>query len=151
MLSEHLIRIIENHADEITWGAVRKLQNSVHTPSYQLMPREELHRRAFEVYHDLHHWLLESTDEAIQARYEELGKQRFREGTPLAEVIWALILTKDHLRQWIASSVLAGSALELYREQEIYRLVGRFFDRAVCYAAIGYERYHAKQEPATAS
>jgi hypothetical protein len=34
----------------------------------------------------------------------------------------------------------ADSALELHREQEIYRLIARFFDRAVCYAAEAYER-----------
>jgi hypothetical protein len=32
------------------------------------------------------------------------------------------------------------SALELHREQEIYRLIGRFLDRAVCYAAEAYDR-----------
>ena len=34
----------------------------------------------------------------------------------------------------------ANSALDLHREQEIYRLIGRFFDRAICYAAEAYER-----------
>jgi hypothetical protein len=36
--------------------------------------------------------------------------------------------------------MLADSPLELHREQELYRLIGHFFDRAVCYAAEAYER-----------
>lgn len=35
---------------------------------------------------------------------------------------------------------MIGSALALYQEQEIYRLIGCFFDRAVCDAAEAYER-----------
>ena len=139
MLSDRLIRIIESRAEELTSGAVKKLQSSPHTRSYHALSQDELHRWLFEVYHDLGRWLLKNTDHAIQARYGELGKQRFREGIPLAEVLWALVLTKDHMRECIGNSMSADSALELHREQEIYRLIGRFFDRAVCYAAEAYE------------
>jgi len=83
---------------------------------------------------------LRNSDHEIRARYSELGEQRFKEGIPLAEVLWALVLTKEHLRECIGNSISAGSAVELHQEQEIYRLIGRFFDRAVCYAAEAYER-----------
>jgi hypothetical protein len=116
------------------------LQSSIHTHSYHRLPPDELNRWLFDVYHDLGRWLLKNTDHAIQVRYSELGKRRFEEGIPLAEVLWALVLTKDHLRECIGTSMSADSALELHREQEIYRLIGRFFDRAVCYAAEAYER-----------
>ena len=140
MLSERLIRIIETHAEELTRGAVKKLQSSAHTRSYHSLSSDELHHRLFEVYHDLGRWLFKNTDHEIQVRYDELGKQRFKEGVPLAEFLWALVLTKDHLRECVAHTMTADSALELHREQEIYRLIGRFFDRAVCYAAEAYER-----------
>ena len=140
MLSDQLIRIIESHADELTRGAVKMLQSSIHTGSYHRLPPDELNRWLFDVYHDLGRWLLKMTDQAIQARYGELGKKRFKEGIPLAEVLWALVLTKEHLRECIGTSMSAESALDLHREQEIYRLIGRFFDRAVCYAAEAYER-----------
>jgi hypothetical protein len=135
-----MIRIVESHAENLTQGAVRKLRSSPHTRSYHGLSPDELDHRVFEVYHDLGHWLLRSTDHAIQARYEEFGKQRFNEGIPLAEVLWALVLTKDHLREYIGTSMLADSPLELHREQELYRLISHFFDRAVCYAAEAYER-----------
>jgi len=140
MLSDPMIRIIESRAEELTQGAVKKLQSSPHTRSYHGLSPEELHRRVFEVYHDLGRWLLKSTEHAIQARYDEFGEQRFKEGIPLAEVLWALVLRKDHLREYIGTSMLADSPLELHREQELYRLIGHFFDRAVCYAAEAYER-----------
>ena len=116
------------------------LQSSPHTRTYHRLSAAELHHRLFEVYHDLGRWLWENTDQAIQARYDELGKERFREGIPLAEVLWGLVLTKEHLRECIGIFMSADSALELYRKLEMYRLIGRFFDRAVCYAAEAYER-----------
>jgi len=140
MLADQLIRIIESRAEELTRGAVTILQSSSHTRSYHGLSPDRLHHWLFEVYHDLGLWLLKNTDQAIQARYDELGKQRCNEGIPLAEVLWALVLTKEHLRECIGTSMLANSALDLHREQEIYRLIGRFFDRAACYAAEAYDR-----------
>jgi len=145
MLSDLLIRIIESRAEELTRGMVKKLQNSSRTRSYRQLAEEDLYRRVFEVYHDLGRWLLKNTEASIQASYEELGARRFNEGIPLAEVLWALILTRNHLRQYVHTSMSADSALELYREQEFNRLVGRFFDRAVCYTAEGYERTASSQ------
>ena len=140
MLSDRLIRIIESHAEELTQGAVKKLQSSPHTPSYHRLSRDKLCRLVFEVYHDLGRWLFRKTDEEIRARYGCLGKQRCEQDIPLVEVLWALVLTKDHLQGCIGTFMSADSALELHREQEIYRLIARFFDRAVCYAAEAYER-----------
>jgi hypothetical protein len=153
MLSNRLIRIIESHAEELTRGTVKKLQNSPLTRSYQGLSQDDLHHRVFEVYHDLGSWLLKSTDHAIQRRYNELGEQRFYEGIPLAQVLWALMVTRDHLREYAGTSMLADSALELYREQELDRLIGRFFDRAVCYAAEGYEReaFRSREKAAAAA
>jgi len=149
MLSDRLIRIIESHAEELTWGAVERLQSSPHTRSYHGLSPDKLYHWLFEVYHDLGRWLLRNTDHEIRARYGELGTRRFHEGIPLAEVLWALVLTKEHLRERIGNSMSPDSALELHREQEIYRLIGRFFDRAACYAAEAYEREASlhRQEP----
>ena len=65
MLSDRLIKIVQSHAEELTRGTVRKLQSSPHTRSYHGLSPDELHRRVFEVYHDLGRWLLSSTDHEI--------------------------------------------------------------------------------------
>jgi hypothetical protein len=146
MFSDSLVKIVESHAEELTRGAVKKLQSNPRTQSYHGLRHDELYQRVYAVYHDLGGWLGEKTDDAIQAWYNELGEERFREGIPLVEVLWALVLTKYHLRDYISTSGLANSALELYRQQEIDRLIGQFFDRAVCYAAEGYQREASRHE-----
>lgn len=139
MLSHRLIKILESHAEALTQGTVEKLQTSPRTPSYHQLSRDDLYERAYAVYHELGSWLSEKTEHAIKSWYHNLGEKRFNEGIPLAEVLWALILTKHQLRDDLGASALADSAMELYRQQEVYRLIGEFFNRAACYTVEGYE------------
>jgi hypothetical protein len=138
-LPDRLIRIIETDAEELAQGMIKQLQTSPRTPSYHKLSYGELHDRAYAVYHDLGRWLWEKSDRAIQDWYNGLGEKRYSEGIPLAEVLWALVLTKNRLTDYLGKWGLADSAIELYQQQEFDRLVGHFFDRAVCYAAEGYE------------
>jgi hypothetical protein len=144
-LPDRLIRIIETDAEELTQDMVKQLQSSPRTPSYHKLSYGELHDRAYAVYHDLGRWLWEKSDRAIQAWYKGLGEKRCSEGIPLAEVVWALVLTKNRLMDYLGKWGLADSAIELYQQQEFDRMVGHFFDRAVCYAAEGYEHYASIQ------
>ena len=139
-LSDRLIRIIEGKAEELTHGTVKKLQSSARTGSYHDLSYQDLYRRVYEVYHDLGRWLWEKSNDAVQEWYNGLGAKRYDEGIPLVEVLWALVLTKDRLLEYLAAYGLVDSAIELYQQQEFDRLIGHFFDRAMCYTAEGYER-----------
>ncbi len=149
MLSGRLVRMIEDHAEQLTRGVLNDLQSNPRTAAYHKLPREELHHRAYEVYRNLGRWLGHKTDETVEIFYSELGKKRCAEGIPLSEVIYALILTKYHLRDYIRSAGLVDSAVELYQEQELQRLVGQFFDKAIFYTVKGYEREAAPRRSPT--
>jgi hypothetical protein len=135
-----LIALIESDAADLTRRTVEVLQTSRHTPSYRHLAFRDLYAKAYDVYHQFGRWLLENTDGAIQTRYHDLGTQRFNENIPVSEVLWALVLTKNHLRSHLSSWGLADSAVELYRHQELDRLISQFFDRAMCYTVEGYEQ-----------
>jgi hypothetical protein len=139
MLSFRLVKAIESHAEQLTRGVVHDVQTNQRTPTSHTVPAEELHHRAHAIYSNLGRWLGEKTDQTIEAFYGELGKKRCAEGIPLCEVVYALLLTKYHLRDYIRTSGLVDSAVELYQEQELQRLVGHFFDRAVYYTVKSYE------------
>jgi len=138
--SGRLVSVIENHAQKLAQDTVKKLQSSPRTTSYQRLSHAELSWRVSQVYENLGRWLWQNTEHAIQAWYNELGEKRFNESIPLDEVLWALNMTKHQLMDYLDACALADSAIELYRLKEFDRLVGQFFDRAVCYAAEGYER-----------
>ncbi|MGD0923261.1 MAG: hypothetical protein ABSA70_16080 [Terriglobia bacterium] len=139
MLSFRLVHMIESHAEQLTRGVVHDLQTNPRTPAYHKLTAEELHHRAYAVYRNLGRWLNEKTDEMMEAFYGELGKKRHAEGIPVCEVVYALLLVKYHLRDYIRASGLVDSAVEIYQEQELHRLVGHFFDRAIYYTVKSYE------------
>lgn len=138
--SARLIKLLESHAEELTRAVVVKLQSNPRTLSYRRLSFDELYASVFEVYHDLGRWLLEKTEMAVQARYTDLGRRRFAEGVQLSEILWALVLTKKQLRQYLAAWALADSAVELYRQQEFDRLIAQFFDQASYHVARTYEQ-----------
>jgi hypothetical protein len=145
-LSDRLVGIIERNAEAFTQGTVKNLQSSPRTKSYHNLPYDEIYDRVYAVYHDLGRWLWGKPSEAIRAWYSELGQKRCAEGIPLSEVLWALIFTKDRLIAYLDGSGLVDSAVGLYQQQEFDRLIGHFFDRAICYAAEGYQQYAAQQK-----
>jgi len=149
MLSVRLVQLIESYAEELTGGLLDDLKSNRRTPAYHSLPREELRLRVYNVYRNLGRWLGEKTDEMVQATYDELGQRRCHESIPLSEVVYALVLTKYHLRDYIRSSGLVDSAVDLYQEQELHRSLGQFFDKAIYYTVRGYE--HAEVSLRTAS
>lgn len=141
MLSSRLIRAIEEHAEPLTQGVLQDLAQNPRTPAYHRLPHSELHNRVYDVYRNLGRWLgdTDQVDDPVESTYGTLGRTRRAEGIPLSEVVYALILTKHHLRDYIRSSGLVGSAVELYQEEELHLLIGRFFDKATYFTVRGYE------------
>jgi hypothetical protein len=139
MLSARLVRMIQDHAEDLTREVLRDLQSNPRTPAYHTLPPDELRRRIYDVYHNFGRWLGDKTETPVEATYGALGRTRRAEGVPLSEVVYALILVKQHLRSYVLSAGLVGSAVDLYQEEELSLLTERFFDRAVYYAVRGYE------------
>jgi hypothetical protein len=142
--------MIEDHAEELFRGLIDDLQSNPRTPSYHRLNRDELRLRLYDVYRHLGKWLSDATENHVEVEYGELGRKRFQENIPISEVVWALTLSKYHLRDYIRTCGLIESAVELYQEQELQRLIGRFFDRAVYHTVRGYEHEMRAQRKAAA-
>ncbi len=140
MLSTRLIQMIEAHAEELTRGLIQQLKTHPHTPAYRRLSDTEIHNRTYTVYKNLGAWFVGKPREEIQRAYEELGQRRCQEGIPLHEVIYALILTKKNLLIYVSTHGLGGTALEIYAEQELVNKVDQFYNDAIYYTAVGYER-----------
>jgi hypothetical protein len=74
-----------------------------------------------------------------------LGRQRFDEQIPLEELVFAIILTKRHVRASVSRLYEIESAIELHYMNDLQAMIDLFFDRALHATVTGYEQ--TRREP----
>jgi hypothetical protein len=139
MLATRLIRLVESHADELVNAAVADLRTNPRTRFFNRVPESELRHRLRDLYTHLGDWVGDRTESRVEAYYSEVGRRRFHDGVPLSDLVFAIMLSKDHLRHYIRLHGLVESIVELYSEEQLYQMTWSFFDRAVYFAVKGYE------------
>jgi len=139
MFSYRLVRLIEAHADALAGGLEEKVQNSPQVAHFRTIPAHELRERVYEIYRHLGEWLLGKNELDIEQRYREIGARRSRQKVPLSELIQAIVLTKENLWEFLKSEAVMDRAVEIMGELELLQMLEMFFDRAIYYAAVGYE------------
>jgi hypothetical protein len=141
MIALRLVRLIERHSDELTSELLQKFETSPHTADLRKVPPDELRQRIQEIFLHLSEWLLTKTGHDIEERYFEIGERRASQGVALPDYCWAMIMTKEHLWEFLQRQGFMRGPVEIYGEMELLRLLDQFFDRGLCYATEGYERY----------
>jgi hypothetical protein len=151
MLGLKLMRLIEKHSDELAVGLTDKLQTSERTRGFRRIPARELHQTTAEVYHNLGEWLLKKTEKDIEERFRTLAARRAAEGIDVHELVWALIISRNHLWQFLTTNTFADNIVELYGEMELLLLLNQFFDHAVYYTVMGYRKAAERESSARRS
>jgi|SRR5579871_4053623 len=139
MFSYRLVRLIESHADALAAGLEEKVQTSGQVTHFHDISAQELRERVYEIYRHLGEWLLGKNELDIEQRYLEIGARRARQKVPLSEVVQAIVLTKENLWDFLKSEAVIDRAVEIMGELELLQMLEMFFDRAIYYAAVGYE------------
>ncbi len=145
MIARKLIDLIESKSAGLAHGLLSTFRSSEKMADLRRVPAQELEARAFEVYRNLSEWLLHRTEGEIEKRYHEIGRRRAQQGVALSHLLWALIAVKRHLWDFLNREITTDQMLELQQEMELIRMVDRFFDLTLYYAAQGYEREWALQ------
>ena len=101
---------------------------------------EVVRARAYEIYRNLGDCLMRETDYEIAKRYQTLGMERAKQGVALSHMVWAIHATKRNLLEFLEREGISDSPIELNRSLELLALLDRFFDTAIYYATVGYER-----------
>jgi len=149
MIALRLVRLIERHADKLAEELIEKLRASADTSVMKKVPKAELRTRIHEILEHLGEWVLTKTGSDIEMRYRDLGTRRAAQAVSLADSCWAIVLTKEHLWEFLQRQGFLRSPVEIYGELELLRLLDQFFDRALCYAAEGYEQHARLPGPET--
>jgi hypothetical protein len=140
MFALKVIQLIEAHAAQLSDELIMKLESSKNCPELlQKVPRQELKLRTHEIYRNLGDWLLSKTHPEIEERYIGLGMRRAKRGVPFSEFVAAITTTKECLWEYLEREDCLGDPVELLGDLNLLRSLGRFFDRVIYSAAIGYE------------
>lgn len=139
IITYRFVRLIEDHSDALAASLLHKVQKSSRTENYGKVPDEDLKQRVSEIYRHLGEWLLHKNEADIEQRYTEIGARRAHQGVPLSELIWAIVLTKHNLWEFILDEAYPERPVEILGKQELLQLLDQFFDRAIHAAAVGYE------------
>ncbi len=146
LAAQRLVRLIETHSDRLAATLLEKTQQSDKTANYiEKVPAEDLRQRVYEIYHYLGQWLISKKESDVEQRYLEIGALRYRQGVLLSQVVWAILLVKDNLFDFLSREAMPERTSEIFGELEILQLLEQFFDRAVYYAAVGYEGAQARR------
>jgi hypothetical protein len=144
MFSYRLVRLIESHADALAAGLEERVHASLQVNHFCDIPAHELRERVYEIYRHLGEWLLGKNELDIEQRYREIGARRAKQSVPLSEVVQAIVLTKENLWDFLKSEAVMDRAVEIMGELELLQMLEMFFDRAIYYAAVGYEEEVAR-------
>lgn len=139
MLSLRLVRHIEDHAEEITDRIVRAIHAHAELKSYQRLAEAELRARIRHLCRHLGEWLQQDADLTVAHEFEDLGRRRWREGVPLAEVLLVMKLWKQQLLAHVREEIWGGSAIELHGGEELAFRLMSFFDQGAIELVRGYE------------
>ena len=148
MLGLKFARLIEKHSQRLGEGLAHKLRTSERTEGFRIIPEEELARDIVRLYANLADWIGMRTEQDVEKRYREIGRRRAEQGIPAEELVWALVLSKEHLWHFLQRESTADGALELFGELDFLLSLEQFFDRATYHAMAGYSGVKKKKEAA---
>ena len=57
--------------------------------------------------------------------------------------MWVIVLTKENLWEYLKHEAGMERPVEVFGELEMLQLLDQFFDRAIFYASVGYEKARA--------
>jgi Histidine kinase N terminal len=138
MLGLRLMRLIERHSEELALGLAEKLQATERTSDFRKTPSGELELAAAEIYGNLGEWLLQKTEDDIEERFRAIAARRAAEGIGVHQFVWALIVSRNHLWQFLQEQAFADSIVALHGELELHQMLNQFFDRALYYGVLEY-------------
>lgn len=152
MMLYRLVHLIETNSYALSSCLLERVKASEATPDYRNVPTEDLKERVFEIYRHLGDWLMTKDELDLERRYLRVGADRAMQGVPFSQVAWVIVLTKDNLWEFLKKQEREERPVELFGELEMLQLLDHFFDRAIYYAAMGYELHQdARQQPSKTS
>jgi len=145
MFAVKMVKLIGTHADQLSERVMHKLSDADECKELlSKVPPQEIKHRTYEIFTHLSDWLLSQMLSEVEERYIGLGSRRARQGVPYSQLLFAVNATKQVLWGFLVQEGLLEPE-DLIREMELVHSLAGFFDRALYYAAIGYEQTYKSE------
>jgi hypothetical protein len=132
---------MKDNADRMSGAVIQKIRGSDRcTELLAKVPVEEQKQSGVQIYRDLTDWLATETDSSIEERYIALGTRRSQQGVPFSDLYWAVCIAHEHLWSYMQEECLLDEPVEFWGGVMLLRSLTQFFDRALYFSLIGYER-----------
>ncbi len=140
MLSDALIALIRDHAEEITRLWLADIRTNPTTPSYRGMNLDALAERGVTAIAHFGRWLEGGeVDAKVRAFCLAIGEERKKQGFALHEVLSSVTLLRKHLWTFTRSRGVWEKPIDVYRVLELNRRIAVFFDKVLYYTARAFE------------
>lgn len=150
MVAERLVELIEIQAHRLAADVAQDLMTNERTIGFRNVSRVDLEERMFQLLHHLGNWISDRRSEKVQLEFADWGRRRFNQGIPISQIVFAIIILKQHLRRYIRDHGLVEASfprvdgdyvlpMHLHSLQDLNAQVGLFFDEALYHLAQGYE------------
>lgn len=140
ILSSRLIRLIEEHGDQIITNAIAQIRRDPEMTHVQAVLDNELRAWGRDLLLHLGHWLAAGLEEDLARRYERIGRLLQERDAPLDQSLRALFLIREKVEDYVEEQGVTKTTIELYAEEELERRLGRFFDLLAIHMTRGYVR-----------
>jgi hypothetical protein len=149
MVALRLVRLIEEHSDQIATSLATKIHKW--PQMMQIMDAQEAPRfglRVFirDLFEHMTEWLLDNSKKEIEAHYREMGARFAQKEVAPAQACWVVVITKEYLWKFLQEEALP-SPIELYGEIELLWALSQFFDRVLCCIVEGYGQSGSQRRP----
>ena len=140
MLSDALVALVRDHAEEVTRLWWRDVRSNPTTASYRRVDPEQLFGRGFTAVSQFGRWLKgHEADDEVRAFYRALGRERRTQGFRVHEVISSLSLLRKHVWTYARGQGMWERPIDVYRVLELNRRIALFFDRAIYHMTVAFE------------
>ena len=136
-----LLDVAEQNAEEIAESWAREVQKNKRTTHYQSLKKEKLILYAVDFYRNLRNLLISSNRiEITQVYFQKYAKNCHKNGIPLHEAIYALVLMRRHMWLYADFQAIFIDALEhnqaidsimrimLMLDYAVYEITQYYFD-----------------------
>ena len=159
MVADRLIELIEIQAHRLASDVADDLMTNARTVGFRNVRRVDLEERLYQLLHHLGDWIGDRRSEKVQMEFADWGRRRFDQGISISQIVFAIIILKQHLRRYISDHGLVEASfprtegdyvlpMHLHSLQDLNAQVGLFFDEALFHLAQGYEdQASANQQP----